>query len=84
MSHPADKLRAIMTFDELIPYLQEELDWPLEEYGFDDLTFEYSPTGLGLSEEQAAKVKTIHQGHRSLPAHCRRPARDDAHHGGDR
>jgi hypothetical protein len=61
MPHPADTLRAIKTFDELIPYLRDELDWPLEEYDFDDLTFEYSPAELGLREEQAAKVKAIHQ-----------------------
>lgn len=61
MPNPADNLRAIKTFEDLLPYLQDELDWPLEEYDFEDLTFEYSPAELGLREEQAAKVKTIHQ-----------------------
>ena len=57
---PAD-LRAIHTFKELTRYLEDELDWPLDEYGFDDLTFSYDPPELGLKEEDAAKVRTIHQ-----------------------
>lgn len=54
-------LRAINTFADLIPYLEEELDWPLQQYGFDDLTFEYSPAELGLKDEDAVKIKAIHQ-----------------------
>ena len=57
---PAD-LRAIDTFKELTRYLEDELDWPLDEYGFDDLTFSYDLPELGLKEEDAAKVRTIHQ-----------------------
>ena len=32
-------LRAIKRFEDLIPYLEEELDWPLQQYEFEDLTF---------------------------------------------
>ncbi|MDR2674789.1 MAG: hypothetical protein LBC18_07965 [Opitutaceae bacterium] len=50
-------LRAIRSFDELIRYLGEELDWPVEDYGFDELTFEYEPAELGLKDEDAARIK---------------------------
>ena len=54
-------LRQIQSFDQLIPYLEDELDWPLQQYGFDDLTFEYTPAELGLKDDDAVKIKTIHQ-----------------------
>ena len=44
----SNELRNILTFDDLIQYLEEKLDWPLHEYGFDELTFEYLPEELGL------------------------------------
>ena len=59
-THP-NHLRSIKTFPDLVRYLEDELDWPLLEYGFDELTFEYSPAELGLKDADAAKVKTIHQ-----------------------
>lgn len=61
MPQASDHLRAIHNFNDLILYLEEKLDWPLQEYQFDELTFEYQPEELGLKDEDAAKVKTIHQ-----------------------
>jgi hypothetical protein len=58
---PTTNLRQIRAFPELVRYLEEQLDWPLNEYGFDELTFEYTPGELGLKEEDAARIKTIHQ-----------------------
>ncbi len=55
------KLRDIHAFPELVRYLEDELDWPLQEYGFDELTFEFTPAELGLKEEDAARIKAIHQ-----------------------
>ena len=40
---PTSNLRQIRAFPELVRYLEEQLDWPLNEYGFDELTFEYTP-----------------------------------------
>ena len=54
-------LRDIHAFPDLVRYLEDELDWPLQEYGFDELTFEFTPGELGLKEEDAARVKAIHQ-----------------------
>jgi len=61
MPYSAEQLRKIHTFKDLLHYLEEKLDWPLQEYQFDELTFEYQPEELGLKEEDAAKVRTIHQ-----------------------
>lgn len=61
MPHASDHLKTIQNFKDLIHYLEEKLDWPLQEYGFDELTFEYQPAELGLKDEEAAKVKNIHQ-----------------------
>ena len=61
MPNPADQLRTIKTFPDLVRYLEDALDWPLAEYDFDELTFEYSPAELGLKDEDAARVKAIHQ-----------------------
>jgi hypothetical protein len=57
---PTD-LRSIRSFDELLRYLGEELDWPVEDYELEDLTFTYEPAELGLKPEQAVKIKHIHQ-----------------------
>jgi hypothetical protein len=60
-----DQLRSIQTFEQLIPFLEEDLDWPFPEIGrdyeFDDLTFEYTPDELGLEPDYAAKIKRIRQ-----------------------
>lgn len=61
MPNSEEQLRNVNSFENLIHYLEEKLDWPLQEYGFDELTFEYQPSELGLKEEEAAKVKNIHQ-----------------------
>ena len=39
MSASAQDLRKIKTFEQLLPYLEAELDWPLADYEFDDPTF---------------------------------------------
>ena len=57
----AENLRTIKTFAQLVRYLEDELDWPLEQYGFDELTFAYAPEEVGLRDEEAAKVRAIHQ-----------------------
>jgi predicted helicase len=61
MSSASENLRQIASFKELITYLEKELDWPLQQYDFEDLTFEYTPEELGLCEEEIAKIRTIHQ-----------------------
>lgn len=54
-------LRHIKTFGNLLAYVRDALDWPVEDFDFGQLTFEYEPGELGLKDDDAAKVKTIHQ-----------------------
>lgn len=56
-----ERLRQIRKFPDLVHYLEDELDWPMEDYDFDELTFEYEPNELGLRPEDVAKIKFIHQ-----------------------
>ena len=52
-----DNLHSITTFNDLLDWLGDELDWPIEDYGLDDLTFEYDADDLGLREEEAEKLE---------------------------
>jgi hypothetical protein len=54
-------LRNIKTFPQLVKYLRDELNWPIESSDFEELTFEYLPEELGLDAGSAAKIKDIKQ-----------------------
>ena len=60
---PADikRLQSIQSFDSLVTYLRDDLDWPLDEIDIEDLTFEYSPEELGLQKQYVVKLKSIKQ-----------------------
>jgi hypothetical protein len=62
------KLQSIDDFPDLVAYLRDELDWPIEEHDFDDLTFEYWALELGIDELNAAKIVEIKR-LRPLDAH---------------
>lgn len=54
----------IKNFDQLFPFLRNELDWPIEEADFeiDDLTFEYDAAkDLGLKEDDITHIREIRQ-----------------------
>jgi hypothetical protein len=61
MSPNGNPLHSIKTFKQLVNYLRDELDWPIEAENFDDLTFDYAPEELGLDAETAVKIKEIKQ-----------------------
>lgn len=61
MSTAADRLRSLKTFESLVGYLEDELEWPLQEYGFEELVFAYEPAELGLKDEDAVNVRHIYQ-----------------------
>lgn len=55
------KLRGIKTFRQLIEFLRDELDWPIEQGDDeDDLTFDWSDD-LGLKDEERVAIKEIKQ-----------------------
>ena len=60
---PADikRLQSIQSFDSLVTYLRDDLDWPLDQIDIEDLTFEYSPEELGLQQQYVVKLKSIKQ-----------------------
>ncbi|MXY51065.1 MAG: hypothetical protein F4Y86_00840 [Gammaproteobacteria bacterium] len=62
------KLAAIRRFDQLIAYLRDELDWPIEGGDFEALTFDYTPDELGIDSRNAAKIETISRLRPLVPA----------------
>jgi len=55
------RLRAIKTFPQLIAFLRDELDWPIDQgHDEDDLTFDWSDD-LGLKDEERVSIKEIKQ-----------------------
>jgi len=61
MSSSADKLRRIKRFDQLVAYLRDELDWPIERDDFEDLTFDWDANELGIDLKTAARIQDIKQ-----------------------
>jgi hypothetical protein len=53
------ELAGIKRFDQLVAYLRDEMDWPIEGDDFEDLTFEYTPEELGIDAKNAAKIQEI-------------------------
>ena len=53
------KLQSIQDFPDLVKYLSDELDWPIETDDFDKMTFEYSAEELGLDEKISPKFLDI-------------------------
>ncbi|HSW13229.1 MAG TPA: type ISP restriction/modification enzyme [Solimonas sp.] len=55
------RLRNIKRFDQLIAFLRDELDWPIEQgHDEEDLTFDWSDD-LGLKESERVGIKEIKQ-----------------------
>lgn len=53
------KLQSIQDFPDLVKYLADELDWPIETDDFDEMTFEYSAEELGLDKKISPKFLDI-------------------------
>jgi hypothetical protein len=56
-----DRLRSIKRLDQLIAYLRDELDWPIDSDDVEDISFTYEPDELGLDAQHAAKINQIKQ-----------------------
>jgi hypothetical protein len=58
----ASELAQVNSFRKLIALLRDQLEWEIpQEYGFEELVFEYEPHELGLKPEETAKIREIHQ-----------------------
>jgi predicted helicase len=70
MPDQRDALRNIRTFPQLIKFLRDELEWPIESQDFEELTFDYTPEELGIDTASAAKIQEIK---RLRPLSARQP-----------
>ncbi len=61
MTEAAEQLRKIKRFDQLVAYLRDVLEWPMEDYPFEDLTFDWDAEELGIDLKTAAKIQEIKQ-----------------------
>lgn len=55
------RLREITTFPQLLKYLKNDLEWPIEADDLEEITFDYEPEELGLDPKTAVKIKEIKQ-----------------------
>ena len=53
------RLAHIQDFDQLVKYLHDEMDWPINTKSFDEEVFEYNPEELGIDARSAAKIREI-------------------------
>src|SRR5687768_8243674 len=53
------RLKEIRSFPQLVAYLRDEMGWPINADGFEDLTFDYTPEELGIDAKNAAKIQEI-------------------------
>jgi len=56
-----ERLRSIKRLDQLVAYLREELDWPIETDAIEEISYTYEPEELGLDAEHAVKINQIRQ-----------------------
>lgn len=54
------QLSEVKQFKQLIAFLRDEMGWPINpDSEFDDLTYEYTTTELGIDEKNAAQIQEI-------------------------
>jgi type I restriction-modification system DNA methylase subunit len=51
-----EQLRTVKTFPDLLDYLRRELEWPIQYYEPDDLTFDWSADTLHVSEHHGSAL----------------------------
>jgi len=56
-----DRLKAIKSLPQLVAYLRDELDWPIESAEPEEILFDYAPGELGLDAKAAVNIKEIRQ-----------------------
>ncbi len=57
----AEKLRTVHTIPELVQYLHDELNWPVNVDDWEDNLFDWQPDELNLKAEHEVKIKSIKQ-----------------------
>lgn len=57
-----NELKNIRTFPQLVRYLRDEMNWPIEQSSFEDdedLYYDFTPEELGLDTNTSAKIEQI-------------------------
>jgi hypothetical protein len=57
----ADDLRKVRTLDDVLEFLSDDLDWPIEADDLEDATFEWDPDELGLPPERVPHLISLRQ-----------------------
>jgi hypothetical protein len=58
----ADKLRHVSSLRQLIPFLRNELDWPIDQdASLEEVTYEYDTEELGIDAKYAGAISEIRQ-----------------------
>lgn len=58
----AEKLRRVSSLRELIPFLRDELDWPIDQdASMEGVTYEYDTEELGIDAKYADAISEIRQ-----------------------
>lgn len=52
-----EHLRAIKTFPQLVKYLGDDLDWPIQSINLDELTFDWSAGDLRIREDGSSRLR---------------------------
>src|SRR5690606_29223416 len=55
------QLQRLTNFENLLDYLREELDWPIEAEDVDEATFDYSTDELSINPRYAVRIEMIKQ-----------------------
>jgi hypothetical protein len=55
------KLRDVRTFDDVIRYLADELDWPIDAADLEEATFDWDPNELGLAPDRVPHLVSLRQ-----------------------
>jgi Type ISP C-terminal specificity domain len=56
-----DRLRQVRTIDDMLEYLTDELDWPVDADDLEEATFDYSPEELGIAASQMPRLKSLRE-----------------------
>jgi hypothetical protein len=54
-----EQLRSVRTIEDVIAYLQEELDWPVGDLDLEKITFTYTPDELGIRADRMPKLRSL-------------------------
>ena len=55
----ASALRQVRSLDDLLEFLEEELDWPLAGLGLEEVSYAYTAAELGIDDESLGRLQSL-------------------------